>query len=80
MRLIKIIPNDNLSIQLYSWNHKYILKYEQGLLEQTYKIPEFEVADQAEVEKIATDELFLRQIEKRFLDMWASLEYILEEK
>ncbi|TAE73702.1 MAG: hypothetical protein EAZ85_06455 [Bacteroidetes bacterium] len=78
MRFIKTILHENLSIQLYNWNQKYILKYESGLLEQTYKIPEFDIAGQQAVEELAINPIFIQQIEKRFTEMWKDLAFVLE--
>lgn len=79
MRFIKTIPHHSLSIQLYAWNQKYILKYESGLLEQTYKIPEFEISGEENIEKLAVAIHFIQAIEKRFEEMWKDLQTIIEE-
>lgn len=43
---------DGVKGTLYSWNGKFILKLENGFLEQTYKISELEVSGQKEVEEL----------------------------
>ncbi|MGY6562854.1 MAG: hypothetical protein ACXITV_12195 [Luteibaculaceae bacterium] len=40
MRLVCNVPNDNFNIQIFSFNERYVVKFEAfGALEQTYKIP-----------------------------------------
>lgn len=43
---------DGVKATLYTWNGKYIVKLENGFLEQTYKISEMDVSGQNEVEEL----------------------------
>jgi hypothetical protein len=65
MRYIKDIPNPQYKISIYQWNNKYIIKIEAGMLEQTYKIEEYEVSSLAEIEK-CMDEAFISRVTKSF--------------
>lgn len=58
MKILAEIPHAQLRITLFAWNQKYILKFEQGALEQSYKISELDVTGEAEVLEIAQDEAF----------------------
>ncbi len=72
MRIIKEIPTPNYKITLFAWNNRYIIKIEQGLLEQTFKVNEFDIIDENDIEKML-DETFIRQALERFDDMGRSL-------
>ena len=43
MRVIAELPHPDCKITLFSMNHKFIIKFEQGTLEQTYKIAEVNI-------------------------------------
>lgn len=69
MRTLATFPYQDFNLTIFYWNQKYILKYEQGDLEQTYKISELEVTGEEEVREIAQKEEFINQIQKRFEEM-----------
>ncbi|WP_299455117.1 hypothetical protein [uncultured Microscilla sp.] len=69
MRLIDNIPHPKCSITLLTMNQKYILKFEQNNLEQTYKISEMDVTGEAEVREIAQDTEFIEKVLARFETM-----------
>lgn len=73
MRVIKEIPLGNLKATIFHWNNKYLLKLEQGLLEQTFKVPETEISGEQELEALLSDE-FLDKARQRFKDMMADLQ------
>lgn len=68
MRFIKDIPHPQFRIGLYAWNGKYILKFDAGLYEQTYKVSEMDVTSSEDVQ-VMIDPIFLEQVKKRFQDM-----------
>jgi hypothetical protein len=72
MRLVHEIPHPDCKITIFSWNNRYLIKLEQGLLEQTYKIPEFDLSGEDELLSIIDAE-FLQQASDRFQDMGRSL-------
>src|SRR5690606_39924556 len=45
MRTIAELPHPDCKITIFSMNQKFIIKIEQGSLEQSYKIPELDVTD-----------------------------------
>ncbi len=68
MRFIKEIENQFCKAQLYSFNNKFVLKFEIASLEQIYKFSEQEVMSHEEIEE-NLDEAFYQKIMKRFEDM-----------
>ncbi|KAA6439154.1 hypothetical protein FEM33_12790 [Dyadobacter flavalbus] len=68
MRYIKDLPGSGYKIGLYQWNNKYIVKIESGMYEQTYKIDDYEIQSQEEIEA-CIDEAFLAGVTNRFSEM-----------
>ena len=68
MRFVKDIPNDYCKTSLYVFNNKYIIKFEAGLLEQVYKVSEFDVSGDEEIIEMLNDMFFARVI-NRFKEM-----------
>ena len=72
MRLVRELSNPDFKITIFSWNNRYLIKLEQGPLEQTFKIPEMDVDDDEELSGILDAE-FLQQANRRFNEMGQSL-------
>lgn len=68
MRVVDDIAHPDMKITLLSWNGKYLLKFERGGFEQTYKISEMEVGDDKAAKALIDDE-FLEAVMNRFQDM-----------
>ncbi|MDH4088942.1 MAG: hypothetical protein OEV74_11935 [Cyclobacteriaceae bacterium] len=77
MRVVGEIPNSECKITVFAWNNRYLIKLEQGLLEQTFKVNEYDVASEAEVYKIV-DKPFVQEALNRFSDMKISLQQAIE--
>ena len=77
MRFIKEIPNSFCKCNLYSWNNKFIIKFEAGMYEQTYKVSEMEVSGQDEIEEMLGDS-FMEKVINRFKQMSEDFELILD--
>ena len=77
MKFIKEIPNNYCKCNLYGWNNKFIIKFEAGMYEQTYKVSEMEVSGQDEVEEMLGD-TFLEKVVERFKQMADDFEVILD--
>ncbi|MFN6947307.1 MAG: hypothetical protein ACK4ND_20380 [Cytophagaceae bacterium] len=73
MRVIEEIPHSEFKITVYSWNGKYIIKFEKGMYEQTYKVSEMDVIGDEDIRKLIQDEEFMKSIMSRFKDMNGSL-------
>ncbi len=66
MRVIGEIPHPDCKITIFQWNNRYLIKLEQGPLEQTFKIQEFDLASEEEIKLIVTEDFIqasLRQFE-----------------
>jgi hypothetical protein len=68
MRLVGEVPHPELKITLFSWNNRYLVKFEQGYLEQTYKIDQFDVSGDEALKRIL-DPVFLDSVSQRFRAM-----------
>ncbi|AYB34526.1 hypothetical protein [Chryseolinea soli] len=72
MRVVGEIPHPECKITIFAWNNRYLIKLEQGLLEQTFKVNEYDVTSEAELYRIV-DEAFLEEAMQRFASMSESL-------
>jgi len=69
MRAIAELPHPDCKISIFSMNQKFLIKFEQGHLEQTYKIPELDVTDGINGVFQLIDESFVQAIVERFNQM-----------
>ena len=72
MRIVREIARPDCKITIFSWNNRYLIKLEQGLLEQTFKIPETDLTGEEDLMTLLDAE-FLHQASLRFNDMGQSL-------
>jgi hypothetical protein len=72
MRTIAELPHPEFKITLFSMNQKYIVKFEQGQLEQSYKLSELDLSGGGanEVFQILDDD-FMNTVTERFKTMRA---------
>lgn len=77
MRVVGEIPHPDCKITIFSWNNRYLLKFEQGYLEQTYKIDQYDVVDENDLRKMV-DQNFVNQALKLFDEMNQSLQAALQ--
>jgi hypothetical protein len=73
MRVIDTITHPQCNITIYQWNNKYLIKLEQDVLEQTYKISEFDLTGPDDIKLIIEDEQFMTEALQRFDDMRKTL-------
>ena len=71
MRQVGEIAHPECKITIFSWNNRYLVKFEQGYLEQTFKIDQFDVAGDEELKKILDPE-FIQSTLERFQMMGKS--------
>jgi hypothetical protein len=69
MRIIAELPHPDFKISILNMNNKFIVKIEQGSLEQSYKIPEMDLTDGVNSVFELLDEEFLKKVALRFNDM-----------
>lgn len=77
MRFVKEIENDYCKTQLYSFNNKYIIKFEAGMYEQIYKVSELEISGEDEIDEMLGDS-FYKGVVKRFKEMEEEFEKIID--
>lgn len=49
MRVVREFTQEGIRISVFSWNNKYLLKFEMGPMEQTFKIPETEILEESDL-------------------------------
>lgn len=69
MRTVAELPHPDFKITIFSMNQKFIIKFEQGTLEQVYKISEMDVTDGVNGVFQLIDEEFSGSVSKRFTEM-----------
>ena len=72
MRVIKEVTKGEIRVSIFSWNSKYIFKYELGPMEQTFKVSETDILEESELESFLDGE-FLEEVKHRFEEMGAAL-------
>lgn len=67
MRIIAELPHPDCKISIFNMNQKYIVKFEQGTLEQSYKLSELDLTGGGvnEIFQIL-DETFIATVVERF--------------
>ena len=69
MRVVAELPRPDCKITIFSMNMKYVIKFEQGVLEQTYKLSELELIDGVNSVFEILDEEFIGLVVNRFKEM-----------
>ncbi len=69
MRVIAELPHPEFKITIFSMNHRFIVKIEKGVLEQSYKLAEMDLTDGVNSVFEILDEEFLKGVSARFMDM-----------
>lgn len=72
MKVIRQIFHESCQITLFGWNQKYLLKFENNNLEQTYKISELDFLEE-EVLQILSNKEFMQKVLERFKQMQTDL-------
>jgi hypothetical protein len=72
MRVIKEVTRGEIRVSIFSWNSKYIFKYELGPMEQTFKVSETDILEESELERFLEGD-FLEEVKRRFEEMGAAL-------
>ncbi|MGE0772367.1 MAG: hypothetical protein AB7K37_11690 [Cyclobacteriaceae bacterium] len=79
MRVIGTHQRPGCNITLFHWNNKYLIKLEAGPFEQTFKIDEYDLQGDADLEKVLSDE-FIGAAMTRFGEMSESLSVALQKR
>ena len=68
MRVVKELIREEVRISIFSWNNKYILKFELGPMEQTFKLSETDVLEEQDLDQFFEGEFF-EKVKSRFDEM-----------
>lgn len=68
MRVVKEFVQEEIRISVFSWNNKYLIKFELGPMEQTFKVNEMDVLEESDLE-IFWEGDFLKKVKLRFEEM-----------
>lgn len=71
MRVVKELVREEIRVSIFSWNNKYIIKYESGPMEQTFKLSEMDILDESELEAFFEGDFF-EGVKVRFEEMGTS--------
>jgi hypothetical protein len=63
MRVIREINHPQCKITIFAWNNRYLIKIEQGYLEQTYKVNETDVASDADLLEMLDDKFITNALD-----------------
>lgn len=77
MRVVKELIQEEVRVSIFSWNNKYILKFELGPMEQTFKLSETDVLEESELETFLEGDFF-EKVKLRFDEMGKSFRSQLE--
>jgi hypothetical protein len=69
MRVVAELPHPDFKITIFNMNHKFIVKIEKGILEQSYKVAEMDVTEGVNSVFELLDEEFLKSVSVRFEEM-----------
>ncbi|WP_296699587.1 hypothetical protein [Algoriphagus sp.] len=68
MRVVKEFTQEEIRISVFSWNNKYIIKFEMGPMEQTFKASEMDILEENDLEIFWKGEFF-EKVKQRFQEM-----------
>jgi hypothetical protein len=72
MRIVDSIPHESMTISIFHMNDKYMVKFEAGPMEQTFKFTQTEVGTIADLKK-KIDADFIDKTRIRFNEMFKQM-------
>ncbi|TXI13829.1 MAG: hypothetical protein E6Q66_07895 [Pedobacter sp.] len=69
MRVLAELPHPECKITIFSMNQKFIIKFEKGIYEQTYKLSELDFSGGVDDVFQLIDEAFITTVTARFAQM-----------
>lgn len=69
MRVVAELPHPDCKISIFTMNQKFIIKFEQGILEQSYKLSETDVVGGVNGVFELMDEKFINAVIEQFKQM-----------
>ncbi|MCL6259594.1 hypothetical protein M3O96_10865 [Aquiflexum sp. TKW24L] len=73
MRVVSEFSKEGIRISVFSWNNKYLLKFEFGPMEQTFKIPETDILEESDL-NVFYEGVFFDKVVLRFKEMGESFQ------
>jgi hypothetical protein len=77
VRTLGEIQHPACKISLFAWNNKFLVKFEQGLVEQTLKFESLELDGEADLRRRLNDE-FISSVVESFKGLQALREKLLQ--
>lgn len=74
MRVVKETTVDGIRVSVFDWNNKYLIKFEEGMVEQTFKVNATDITSESDLELFVEGEFF-DKIKERFHEMHKSFQY-----
>ena len=65
MRIINSFIKENIKVTIFDFDLKYVIKFEFGSLEHTYKVDKLEFTNHLDLEE-KIDQNFIKSVNKRF--------------
>lgn len=72
MRIVDSIPHESMTISIFQMNDKFQVRFEAGMMEQTFKFTSTDVGGLDGLKKLI-DENFISKTRARFNDMFIQL-------
>ena len=69
MRVLAELPHPDCKITIFSMNQKFIIKFEKGIYEQTYKLSELDITEGVNGIFKLIDNEFIAAVTERFAQM-----------
>lgn len=69
MRIVAELPHPDCKITIFSMNQKYLIKFEKGTYEQTYKLSQIDIPDGVDGVFKIIDAEFISAVVERFTQM-----------
>ena len=66
MRIVKELNVETFKVTVYFWNNKYILKYENGWHEITYKISQLDINSESDIDVFISDPEIIQKVKESF--------------
>ncbi|MCH7409697.1 hypothetical protein MM239_09850 [Belliella sp. DSM 111904] len=77
MRVVDEFQKEDVRVSIFSWNNKYLIKFELGPMEQTFKVSEMDVLDEKDLGSFYQGDFF-DQVKLRFKEMGKCLQNQIE--
>lgn len=77
MRILKELKVQDFKVTVFFWNDKYLLKFEDGVNELTYKIKQLDLTSEKDLETFFIDQRIVEKTTEAFLRMKEATEAFL---